>query len=131
MAILLNTTTGEEVTLQPQHVFGRYPADTILNCPSVDVAHATVLWDGEFWYLEDYSSSGTYISGVRVLSNSPFRLNKGESLRFGSNGSVRWVLLDDSAPQGHEKRGKKLDMVLNQGLSSWLSRSQLGQLSVC
>ncbi len=68
MAIITNKKTAEEVTLLPEHIFGRHAnlSQTVLPQGDASRMHALILWDGEHWLLQDTSTNGTYLNGTAV-----------------------------------------------------------------
>jgi hypothetical protein len=100
MAKIINNTTDEQVTLLVSHIFGRHrlTSHTVLTSASASRMHATVIWDGEDWLLQDSSTNGTFVNGNRVLPHTKHRIHKGDSIHFASLDGDTWQVLDDSAP---------------------------------
>lgn len=101
MASLLNLRTGEKVNLLAQHVVGRHPgaSNTVLVSPDASRVHATILWDGEDWLLQDSSTNGTFVNGKRVVKNEHTKVNRGDEVHFASLEADGWRLLDTDAPK--------------------------------
>ncbi|MFT6986818.1 MAG: hypothetical protein ACJAT7_002662 [Psychromonas sp.] len=100
MTKIINTTTEELVILLIQHIFGRHPSTshTVLLNPDASRMHATILWDGEDWLIQDSSSNGTYVNGNLILHGAKQRLRKGDKIHFGSLLGDTWKMLDASPP---------------------------------
>ena len=101
MTKIINTNTEEQVVLLIQHIFGRHPSTshTVLISPDASRMHATILWDGEDWLLQDSSSNGTYVNGKQVLKGAKQRLRKGDQIHFASLLADTWEMLDVSPPK--------------------------------
>lgn len=100
MAKITNTHTNEQVTLLSQHIFGRHPnsSNTVLVSPNTSRMHATILWDGELWLLQDSSSNGTFVNGKAVLKDAKYQLNQGDNVNFASLSGDTWHIDDISEP---------------------------------
>lgn len=101
MTRMINNNTEEQITLLIQHIFGRHPSSshTILHHADASRMHATILWDGESWLLQDSSSNGTYVNGNPVLRGSMQKLRKGDKVHFASLNGDAWEMLDVSSPK--------------------------------
>jgi pSer/pThr/pTyr-binding forkhead associated (FHA) protein len=101
VAILVNMETGGRVILRSQHVFGRHPgsSNTQLSNPDASRMHATVLFSGAHWLLQDSSTNGTYINGEHFIHGIKHRLKTADKINFGNLSAASWKLLDDSAPK--------------------------------
>ncbi|MCW8996662.1 MAG: FHA domain-containing protein [Psychromonas sp.] len=101
MTKIINTNTKEQVILLIQHIFGRHPntSHTILTSPEASRMHATILWDGENWLLNDTSSNGTYINGIKVMKGAKHRLHKGDKIQFASLLGDTWEMLNVLPPK--------------------------------
>ncbi len=101
MTKIINTNTEEQVILLIQHIFGRHPSTshTVLINPDASRMHATILWNGEDWLLQDSSSNGTYVNGKPVLHGTKQRLRKGDLIHFASLLGDTWKMLDVSPPK--------------------------------
>ena len=100
MAKITNTHTKEQVTLLSQHIFGRHPnsSNTVLINPNTSRMHATILWDGEVWLLQDSSSNGTFVNGKPVLKDAKYQLNTGDKINFASLSGDTWHIDDIAEP---------------------------------
>lgn len=59
-------------------------ADVSLELIFVSRRHATVYKIEDDWYIKDLNSkNGTFVDGVKILSNSPFELRNGCEISFG------------------------------------------------
>lgn len=87
--------------LLAQHTFGRHPTEsrTVLSNPEASRMHAVVIWDGEHWLVQDMSTNGTFINGVRVVSSVKTGINAGDQINFGNSQHESWQVLDVSPPQ--------------------------------
>ncbi|WDE08010.1 FHA domain-containing protein [Thalassomonas viridans] len=101
MAILLNLTTRDEVNLSVQHVFGRHRGTSNTELTNMDASrlHATILWDGENWLLQDSSTNGTFVNGKLAPKGIKMPLSRGDKLNFGSLDADSWQLLNLDAPK--------------------------------
>ena len=101
MAILLNFQTRDEVNLSVQHVFGRHRGviNTALTTLDASRLHATILWDGEHWLLQDSSTNGTFINGKLSPKGGRIPLAEGDRLNFGSLTADSWQLVDIDEPK--------------------------------
>ncbi len=98
---MINNNTEEQITLLIQHIFGRHQSSshTVLTNPDASRMHATILWDGEDWLLQDSSSNGTYVNGNPVLRGCMQKLNKGDQIHFASLAGDTWEMLGVEAPK--------------------------------
>ena len=101
MCTLLNTLTHSSIVLASEHVFGRQigACSQILHNPEASRIHASILWNGEAWFLHDSSKNGTYINNMHVVRGQKMRVDIGDRIRFGSEDSDAWAVLDISAPK--------------------------------
>ncbi|WDE01605.1 FHA domain-containing protein [Thalassomonas actiniarum] len=101
MAILLNLNTQDEVNLLVQHVFGRHRGATNTELTNLDASrlHATILWDGEHWLLQDSSTNGTFVNGKLAPKGTKMPLSLDDKLNFGSLQAETWQLLNLDAPK--------------------------------
>ncbi|SFD63283.1 FHA domain-containing protein [Pseudoalteromonas denitrificans] len=101
MAHMINNLTHESVTLLMQHIFGRHPSTshTVLINPDASRMHATILWDGEDWLLQDSSTNGSFVNGKQVLRGTKHRLYKGDLIHFSNLSGGTWELLDVLPPK--------------------------------
>ncbi len=101
MAKLLNTQTNERIPLRSQHIFGRHSAssNTVLENAEASRLHASILWNGGFWMLQDTSSNGTFLNDVAMVSGSKRRLKQGDVIKFGALDACGWVLENDDEPK--------------------------------
>jgi pSer/pThr/pTyr-binding forkhead associated (FHA) protein len=101
MASLQNTITNKKILMLAQHSFGRdhNSCTTLLTQLDASRIHATIFWNGDFWYLQDTSKNGTFINNTLISKGSPQRLKKGELINFGNNESDPWKILNVEAPQ--------------------------------
>jgi pSer/pThr/pTyr-binding forkhead associated (FHA) protein len=101
MAILLNTKTGEQVILRSQHIFGRHPgsSNTVLTNPEASRMHASILFNGSHWLLQDTSSNGTFLNGKHYVHGVKHRLHKGDKINFGNNTLSNWKLINTDPPK--------------------------------
>ena len=101
MAILRNLHSKDELNLSVQHVFGRHRGTTNTELTNMDASrlHATILWDGEHWLLQDSSTNGTYINDKLAPKGIKVPLAVNDTLNFGSLNADSWQLLNLDAPQ--------------------------------
>lgn len=100
MAMMLNEATGNNVLLQPQHIFGRHPtAATQLTNLEASRTHAVIIWDGENWILQDTSSNGTFINGERLKKGDKVLLKMGDRVQFGNVHVENWFIKDVMPPE--------------------------------
>ena len=101
MATLKNLKTEQSVILLAQHIFGRHPgaSSTVLNSPNISRMHAAIYWDGEHWSLQDSSTNGTYLNGVRVPSDTRHQINKNDKIQFANVEADVWQLVCDEEPK--------------------------------
>ncbi|MCL1123960.1 FHA domain-containing protein [Shewanella surugensis] len=100
MAMMLNEATGNSVLLQPQHIFGRHPtAATQLTNLEASRTHAVIIWDGEYWILQDTSSNGTFINGKRLKKGHKILLEKGDAIQFGNIHTENWFIKELTPPE--------------------------------
>lgn len=101
MCTLLNTLTHKSIVLASEHVFGRQigACAQILHSPEASRIHASIFWNGDSWFLHDSSKNGTYINSLHVVRGKKMRLDIGDRIRFGSENSETWAVLDISAPK--------------------------------
>lgn len=101
MTRIINNNSEEQVTLLIQHIFGRHPSTshTILENSDASRMHATILWDGEDWLVQDSSSNGTFVNGNPVVRGSMQKLNKGDIIHFASLTGDAWEMLEVIAPK--------------------------------
>lgn len=95
MGLLLDTHTGQLVTLSVRTLIGRAPACQIaLADPRASAEHAVVAWSGERWELRDLGSAGgTTLDGRPLPSGARAPLSKRARLAFA--GGDDWILADD------------------------------------
>lgn len=100
MAKFINTKTQETVILRNTHVFGRSASavNTQIGQANASRVHASIVWQGIGWYLQDKSTNGTYLNNVRVTKEQNTRLQSGDLLQFGSIHSTTWKLLSEEPP---------------------------------
>ncbi len=117
MATLLNLSTGENVNLLTQHLFGRHPgaSSTVLKDPNVSRMHASIYWDGECWLLQDSSTNGTFINGVRVQGETRNQIKENDNIHFANLSGETWQLIDAQAPKSMlvPKSGTSESILLN------------------
>lgn len=101
MATLLNTTTELQITLRSQHIFGRHPgsSNTILENPEASRLHASIVWNGSHWFLQDSSSNGTFINQQLIQRGIKKKLSKGDVIQFGARHAITWIFDNDQAPK--------------------------------
>ena len=100
MATLLNTQSKQEIILRSQHIFGRHSGacNTVLDNPEASRLHASILWNGTFWQLQDSSSNGTYINNKPIVTGIKTRLMINDEIQFGAQNSCSWKFIEDHAP---------------------------------
>lgn len=113
MASILDPSNGETIRLLAQHNFGRHPvgSHTVLINPDASRLHASIVWDGEHWLLNDASTNGTFVNGQAILKGTRYQLQPGDKLQFGSPHAQSWQMLDTDAP-------KTMLISLNPGVES-------------
>lgn len=101
MTRMINNNTEEQITLLIQHIFGRHPSTshTVLHNADASRMHATILWDGEDWLVQDSSSNGTFVNGTPVLRGSMQKLKKGDKIHFASLSGDTWQMLEVEPPK--------------------------------
>lgn len=101
MAIILNTSTGEQISLLTQHIFGRHPATshTLLINPDTSRMHASIFWDGEHWILLDSSTNGSFINGKHISRGHKIALAAADKIHFGNPNGDAWLIVNVDAPK--------------------------------
>jgi len=101
MAKLLNTQSNQLIVLRSQHLFGRHSggSNTILDNPEASRLHASILWNGTFWQLQDSSSNGTYINNKLSNNGIKTRLIINDEIKFGDINASCWKFIEDQAPK--------------------------------
>lgn len=101
MATLLNLQNGEKTNLLAYHIIGRHPSSSslVLDNPKASRTHASITWDGEHWLLQDTSTNGTYVNGIRIAHKTEQVINQGDKLHFVSPNAEGWQLLDSEPPK--------------------------------
>jgi hypothetical protein len=100
MAKFLNTQTNEQVILRSQHLFGRHSGSchTVLADAEASRLHASIMWNGSNWLLQDNSSNGTFLNGEAVTVGTKRRLKQGDVIQFGALNASTWKLHNDDPP---------------------------------
>lgn len=100
MAILLNTHSDTSVLLRANHIFGRASGsvNTFIDAPNVSRIHARITWENCQWQLQDKSTNGTFVNGIRIEPNSHQFLKPNDIIQFGSLQSEKWQLVSDEQP---------------------------------
>ncbi|MBL4659583.1 MAG: FHA domain-containing protein [Alcanivoracaceae bacterium] len=101
MATLLNTKSNKMTLLRSQHIFGRHSgsSNSLLDNPEASRLHASILWNGSCWLLQDTSSNGTFINNKAIIAGVKRRLKIGDTIRFGALNAYPWVFNSDDAPK--------------------------------
>ncbi len=101
MATLLDTENNTLILLRSQHIFGRHSgsSNTVLENPEASRLHASILWSGSYWLLQDASSNGTFLNNEAIGSGSKKKLKKDDIIRFGAITAPAWVLQSDDPPK--------------------------------
>lgn len=101
MASLKNLHTGEVAILLAQHIFGRHPgaSSTVLNSPNVSRMHASISWDGEKWTIQDSSTNGTYLNGIRLSSEARHEVKLDDKIQFSNLEADVWQMTNQDAPK--------------------------------
>ncbi len=101
MATLLNTKSNKLTILRSQHIFGRHSgsSNTILDNSDASRLHASILWNGSYWLLQDTSSNGTYVNNEAMIGGIKRRLKIGDTIRFGALNACLWVFNNDDSPK--------------------------------
>jgi hypothetical protein len=101
MASLLNLKNGEVFHVMTQGVIGRNSSlsNIILNNPKVSRRHAILSWGGEGWLLQDTSTNGTYVNGVRLPYNAPKRLKQQDKISFADSDAGIWQVENLDPPK--------------------------------
>ena len=101
MAILVNSSSSQQIVLLGKHLFGRQAgeSDTLLTDPNVSRLHAWVFWGGDEWFLQDSSTNGTFVNNVRVKPGAKVSLRADDKINFGNKNGDAWVLLNVEAPK--------------------------------
>jgi pSer/pThr/pTyr-binding forkhead associated (FHA) protein len=101
MANLFNKTSKNLINLRSQHIFGRHSANsnTIINNIEASRLHASILWNGTYWTLQDTSSNGTFVNGEIIITGIKNKLKVGDIIQFGSLNADNWVFENDNAPK--------------------------------
>ncbi len=98
MAILENMLTEECIILQSQHTIGRNRNNlSILNESDVSRKHAVIYWEGNSWFLTDYSSNGTKLNNIH-LHHSTHKLKENDIIQFSSKETGKWKLINSNRP---------------------------------
>jgi len=101
MATLLNTKTNKQTLLRSQHIFGRHSgsSNTVLKNPKASRLHASILWNGSYWLLQDSSSNGTFVNNKATIAGVKKRLKLDDTIQFGALSACTWVFNNDDAPK--------------------------------
>ena len=101
MATLLNTKYNKLTILRNQHIFGRHSgsSNTLLDNPEASRLHASILWNGSCWLIQDTSSNGTFINNEAIIAGVRRKLKIGDSIRFGALNTTAWLFNNDDAPK--------------------------------
>ncbi len=101
MARLENRITGEIITLQAHHTFGRRKTgvETILTSQDVSKIHASIRWEDEQWILLDHSRNGTWVNKNRVVQAERATLAVGDIIWFGGAEESAWNVLNLDSPK--------------------------------
>lgn len=101
MASLLNTQTNQQILLRSLHILGRHPGscNTLLNNPEASRLHASILWNGSYWLIQDTSSNGTFVNSSVIATGVKTRLKADDIIQFGGLNACPWVFSNDDAPK--------------------------------
>lgn len=101
MAELLNKTSKKHIKLRSQHIFGRHSgsSNTVLCNLKASRLHASILWNGSHWLIQDTSSNGTFINKKPIITGLKTRLVIGDVLQFGALNAEKWLFTNDDAPK--------------------------------
>ena len=101
MASLLNTQNNQLILLRSLHILGRHPGscNTLLNNPEASRLHASILWNGSYWLIQDSSSNGTFVNRTVIATGVKTRLKAGDSIQFGGLSTHPWMVSNDDAPK--------------------------------
>ncbi len=75
---------------------GRDPNNDIIIYDLTDTvsrSHATLRVDGNKLFITDHSTNGTYLNGVRLQSNTEYRVTKKDEVRFADAAYLEWNAL--------------------------------------
>jgi len=87
---------GKVFALEPQEVLiGRDPACAVsVIDPEVSRKHARLVWDGEYFTVEDLgSTNGTFINGKRITAAHVLQI--GDTVAFGENIALSYEAVND------------------------------------
>jgi hypothetical protein len=100
MAILRNKNTQEQFHLSAHHSFGRLKrsVNTVIASPEISKIHAVIEWNGQYWFLRDLSSNGTWYNGKRALKDQTIKLKAGDSLSFADKNAHEFELVNANKP---------------------------------
>jgi len=99
MAVILETSTGRTLPLEPEHLVGRAPLCALsLSQRFVSARHAILRWTGERWELKDLGSrNGTFLDGHKIGPGEEHHARQGARIAFGTV-EQQWELVDASPP---------------------------------
>ncbi len=101
MATLLNTQTDQKILLRSLHLLGRHPGscNTLLDNPEASRLHASILWNGFCWLIQDTSSNGTFVNNTVIGIGVKTSLKAGDNIQFGGLNTLSWIFSNDDAPK--------------------------------
>ena len=105
MATLAHRIRKQRVRISSQCIVGQSPDSCVrLSNSSISAHHARISWLDNCWVVRDLGSDrGTYLNGARLDSGNDMRLNRGDTLRFGSD-NEEFNLIDATAPRLSARR---------------------------
>jgi hypothetical protein len=101
MASLIDLQTNETINLSTQFIIGRHPktSNLVLNNPKASRIHATIAWNGENWSIQDTSSNGTYLNGMRLMRGVGQPLQPGDNIYFTDPNNCGFKVQDIDPPK--------------------------------
>jgi len=100
LTVLSGTETGRVVQLEPSDPISMGRGD---NCrirfddASVSGLHGKIVGiAGGFHYIDENSTNGSAVNGVRLVAGKPIQLNDGDRLQLGSGTLLRFSVVDDA-----------------------------------
>lgn len=100
MAVIENISTGEKIVLRSHHVFGRRVAgtDTQINDPCISQIHCAVRWEGNEWFIQDFSRNGTWLDNKRITLHQSYSLDANSVICMAGSEQCSWKIIDLSPP---------------------------------
>jgi hypothetical protein len=83
----------------------------VVHQRDVSKIHAELAWTGSCWIIQDKSSNGTFVDGLRIPTGRRIPLSEGASIRFASS---EWQLVSAAPPSPMARRDGADELVIGQ-----------------